>query len=383
MDQLDKKLYNDLNSKIEIPNELDTVIKNGLNKKKSNVLNFKKIASFLIITFGTSGIVFAGSVVYDKNIWKDPERVVVESAENSNNKNEFKQSTISEDDARKKANEILEKFGYESDKIKTIKLENHIDDYGSNWNITTEQNISISIEGNEDAGFSVRNDNILNKGITNYRTTKEEAKNTAKEIAQKYGYDTKEYGYIKVESNLDSDKDSYIYNVTFCKEYNGIKNPYESIQISFIPEINEVYGFTFVNKKFENNSVEITKEKAEEIVLSEEQKLSAKYKMYDIEKLDTELKIVSMNGYANFRANEYEQLHEQTSENYPYEKWVFYRTESRIRMAWQVKVMYDIPDNINKFDRCYNINDEKFSYYIDVTTGEVTGGESFSVNEKR
>ena len=42
MDQLDKKLYNDLNSKIEIPNELDTVIKNGLNKKKSNVLSFKK-----------------------------------------------------------------------------------------------------------------------------------------------------------------------------------------------------------------------------------------------------------------------------------------------------------------------------------------------------
>ena len=108
MDQLDKKLYNDLNSKIEIPNELDTVIKNGLNKKKSNVLSFKKIASFLIITFVTSGIVFAGSVVYDKNIWKEPERVVVESAENSNNKNEIKQSTISEDNARKKANEILE-----------------------------------------------------------------------------------------------------------------------------------------------------------------------------------------------------------------------------------------------------------------------------------
>ena len=163
MDQLDKKLYNDLNSKIEIPNELDTVIKNGLNKKKSNVLSFKKIASFLIITFVTSGIVFAGSVVYDKNIWKEPERVVVESAENSNNKNEIKQSTISEDNARKKANEILEKFGYGSDKIKTIKLENHIDDYDSDWNITTEQNIIISIDGNEDEVFSIQNDNILNK----------------------------------------------------------------------------------------------------------------------------------------------------------------------------------------------------------------------------
>ena len=122
MDQLDKKLYNDLNSKIEIPNELDTVIKKGLNKKKSNVLSFKKIASFLIITFVTSGIVFAGSVVYNKNIWKEPERVVVESAENSNNKNEIKQGTISEDNARKKTNEILKKLGgNENDKGKKTR----------------------------------------------------------------------------------------------------------------------------------------------------------------------------------------------------------------------------------------------------------------------
>ena len=112
--------------------------------------------------------------------------------------------------------------------------------------------------------------------------------------------------------------------------------------------------------------------------MSEEQKLRAKYKMYNIEKLETELKIVSMNGYANFRANEYEQLHEQTSENYPYEKWVFYRTESRIRMAWQVKVIYGIPDNINKSGWSDNINYEKFSYYIDATTGEVIGGGSIS-----
>ena len=91
MDKLDKKLYKDLNSKIEIPDELDTVIKKGLNKKKANVSILKKVASFFIITFIGSGIVFAGSVVYEKNIWKEPQRVVVESAENSNNKNEIKQ----------------------------------------------------------------------------------------------------------------------------------------------------------------------------------------------------------------------------------------------------------------------------------------------------
>ena len=375
MDQLDKKLYNDLNSKIKIPDELDIVIKKGLNKKKSNASIFKRAASFFIISFIASGIVFAGSVVYEKNIWKGSQRVVVESAEDSSNQNELKQNTISEDEARKKANEILEKFGYKNEKIKKIELQNHIDDYNSSWNITTEQNTNIFIDASGDGSFSISTGNIY-KDIKHYRTTEEEAVNTARGIAQKYGYDIENYGYVSVKSNLNSDKESYIYNVTFCKEYDGIRNPYESIFISFIPEINVVESFILSNKKFENNRVEITKEKAEEIVLSEEHELSEKYKMYEIEKVETELKIVSMNGYANFRANEYKQLHEQTSENYPYEKWVFYRTEPRIRMAWKVKVIYDIPDNVNKFDGNYNMNAEKFSYYIDATTGEVIGGES-------
>ena len=33
MDKLDRKLYDDLNMQMEIPDELDTIIKNGLNKK--------------------------------------------------------------------------------------------------------------------------------------------------------------------------------------------------------------------------------------------------------------------------------------------------------------------------------------------------------------
>ena len=98
--------------------------------------------------------------------------------------------------------------------------------------------------------------------------------------------------------------------------------------------------------------------------------------MYKIDKVETNLRIVSMNGGAYLRANDYEQLHEQTSLNYPYEKWVFYRTESRIRNAWVVTIIYKIPNDVNKFDGNYNMNDEKFSYYIDATTGEVIGGDS-------
>ena len=81
-----------------------------------------------------------------------------------------------------------------------------------------------------------------------------------------------------------------------------------------------------------------------------------------------------MNGFAYLRTNDYEQLHEQTSSSdYPYENWVFYRTESRVRRIWLVTIVYDIPD---RFAKDFNPNDERISYFIDVTTGEVIGGGS-------
>lgn len=368
MDQLDKKLYNDLNTQIEIPEKLDTIIKNGLNKKKSPYSFLKLIASVCIITFITSGVVLAGGKAVEK-IWKEPQRVTMDDTENSDNESMTKENIMSEEEARKKGKEILEKFGYKNDKIKTIKLINNSESYDLIWFIKTEQNISISFDAKGEELFSISDDNVLYKDIEKYRTTKKEAEKTAKELAKKYGYDTEQYSYTEVSSNLNSESDSYIWNVTFYKEYDGIKNPYEHISITFIPQINKMHFLYVINKKFEDNPIEITKEQAREIALKEEQKISTKY---EIKKIETELKIVSMNGAAYHRTNNYEQLQEQTSyEDYPYEQTVFYRTDTRIRKAWKVKIIYDVPD---KIDEEYNKNDEDFNYFIDVTTGEVIGG---------
>lgn len=374
MDKLDKKLYNDLNTQISIPEELDTIIKNGLNKKKTHHSILKKVASFLIIAFATTGIVFAAGVAYEnyeKNIWKAPQKVTGENADDSNNQNVAKQNTLSEDEARKKSQEILKKFGYENDKIKTIKLEGNPENYDLTWYIETEQNILVDFNANGEETFNITNNNVLSNDKTIYRTTKIEAQKTARELAKKYGYDTEHYSYVEVNSNFLSDSDSYVWNVAFYKEYDGIKNPYERIEISFIPQINEIICFTFIDKKFENNPIEITENNAKEIALKEEQKNDVKYKINNIE---TKLEIEAMNGYAYLRTNDYEQLHEQTSSSdYSYKDWVFYRTESRIRRIWLVTIVYNIP---NKFDGNYNPNDERVSYFIDVTTGEVIGGGS-------
>ena len=206
---------------------------------------------------------------------------------------------------------------------------------------------------------------------TNYRTTKVEAEKTAKELAKKYGYDIECYNYVEVNSNLVPDSDSFVWDVAFFKEYDGVKNPYERIEVSFIPQINEIICFTVINKKFENNPIEITEETAKEIALKEEQKNTQKY---EIKTIEIKLKINSMNGYAYFRTNDYDQLHKQTSSSdYPYEKSVFYRTEARIRKVWLVTIVYNIP---NKFNGNYNPNDERVSYFVDATTGEVIGGGS-------
>ena len=374
MDKLDQKLYTDLNIQIEIPDKLDAVIKNGLNKKKTHNSIFKKVASFLIIAFATTGIVFATGVAYEnyeKNIWKAPQKVTGENADNNDNQNIAKQNTMSEDEARKKGQDILEKFGYGDDKIKTIKLEGNPENYDLTWYIETEQNILIDFDATGEEILSITNNRKLDKDITKYRANEKETENIARKLIKKLGYDTEQYNCIDVRSNLNSDSNSYLCGVSFYKEYDGIKNPYECISISFIPQMNEILCFSIINKKFENNPIEITEETAKEIALKEQQKITIKY---EIKNIETKLSIKAMNGYAYLRTNDYDQLHEQTSfSDYEYKNWVFYRTESRVRRVWLVTIVYDIP---NRFAKDFNPNDERVSYFIDVTTGEVIGGGS-------
>lgn len=366
MDEIDKKLYNDLNLKMEIPEKLDNVIKEGLKNKTSYHLSFKiaTIACSIIMT--TVGIAYAGTIIYEK-IWREPQKVVGNAEKNTITKEE-KENVMSEEEARKKVEEILKKFGYEDEKIKSIELQNNIEDYELNWYIQTENNIHVSFEAEEGKSYNISINNILYDNIEKYRTTEKEAEETARNFCKKYGYDLKEYSYTKITSNMNSEGESYIWNIGFYKEYDGLVNRYEGIVVSFIPQINKLYGFVVEDRKFENNSVEITEEQAKEIALKEENNVPVKN---EINSIDVKLKIVKMNGIAYLRANDYEQLHKQTTSiNYSPEKWTYYRTDNYVRKAWVVKFNY----NINKLGESYNINDRQFSYFIDATTGKIIGG---------
>lgn len=372
MDEIDKKLYNDLNLKIDIPDKLETIIKQGLNKRPPHYSISKIAIGICTFLATTAGIVYAGTIIYDK-IWKEPEKVVgfysEERSKQNTISNEESKSAMSEEEARKKTEKILEKFGYKDEKIQSIQLQNNPDDYESSWYIQTENNIHISFEASNGKSFNISINNVLYENIENYRTTEKNAEETARSLCSKYGYNLNEYSYVKTTSNMNSEKDSYIWNVEFYKEYDGIVNRYEGIGVSFIPQINKLYGFSVNDKKFENNPVEITEEQAKEIALKEEKNVPVKY---EINNIDIKLKIIEMNGIAYLRVNDYDQLHKQTSSiDYPSEEWTYYRTDNRVRKAWVVKFNYNIPNKPGEF---YNINDRQFSYYIDATTGEIIGG---------
>ena len=243
MDELDKKLFMDLSSDVEVPSKCKIVIKNSLNNinsKKEKHYSFSKIAAVSCATLLlTTGIVYAGTKVYE-NIWKEPEKVVGFYS------NEVKKEDIiseqdnvmSEAEAKEKLDELLKKFGRESEPIERIELTSNPNNYELVWHIeldngTNNSNI-VEINAQRENSFGVLFQDELNESVHQYRISENEVEQTARELCENLGYSTEKYNKIKILGNMENDIDSYLWHVDFYKEYDGIVNPYETISISFI-----------------------------------------------------------------------------------------------------------------------------------------------------
>lgn len=331
-----------------------------------------KIVAMLVMTIGImSGIVYAtGTIIYNK-IWKEPVKSVGFYSDEQKVIEEG--NLMTEKEAREKINQTLKKFGHENEKVETVELSNNPSDYEVLWNAKTDNKTTIRIDAKSERYLTICFDSVLNKSVYKYRTTEEEAKETAKQLCEKFGYNLDEYNYTRIRSNLDSEQESYIWYVDFLKKYNDLVNPYEYISIGFIPEINEIYWFDVKEFEFENNQVEIKQDEARNIAIQEEQKITTEYNVKDIY---CNLDIEKMNGVSYLRTSNYNQYKQQAYENYPQENYIEYRTNNVIRKIWAVTIVYDIPETVNRYADSFSINDEYFTYYIDATTGEIIGGSA-------
>lgn len=225
----------------------------------------------------------------------------------------------------------------------------------------------------ENSYIKIKCNNLIDESIHKYRTSKTEAERTARNLCKKYGYDLSEYSVTKIYKNAETENKAYIWYVDFYKEYDGIINPYESINIAFVPEINKLYYFIHNDNKYEKNEIEISQEQAKQTVLDTEKKINT---IYEINDINITLDIVKMNGNAYLRTNNYEQYCKQQAGKVSSKDLIVYHTDNNVRKAWAITLEYNISTAENKPSDDYKPFDRYYTYYIDVTTGEIIGGSS-------
>lgn len=326
----------------------------------------KMVATFMIALGVTTGLVYASSKVYE-NIWKQPEKynISYELTENE------KETAITEEDAKKKAAEYLNKIGLDNDIKNSTLIKDGLKDEVQ-WDISFEDGSMIM---NDKGEFISLNIPSFNYTIPyNYGITREEARKVAKELLEKYKPqdDNGEYQLVKLTGNMQTDEGSYIWYADFYKKYGELLNPYENIKIGWIPTINGLYSLSFENSTYENNEEKISKEDAVKIATEKDKQIETKKA---IKETLAEVEIKQMNENVYLRENfkeDYEKgfihtIMQKTGDN-TYElkeDATLYKTEKRVRKVWVVVIKYDVSENTGV---------SEFSYYIDCTTGEIIGG---------
>ena len=364
---MDKKIMNNIISKSRMKIAASEFEKENTKKTNKNIP--KLVATFVITTTVTGGLVYAtGNAIYEK-IWKQPEKYEFSYEVTEKDK----ENAISEEEARKKAEEYLRKIGLE-DEISGLGLMKSWRGNDVIWDIGfTKGTMQMDSKGN----FQSLNIPSYNYKIPyNYGITREEARRTAKELLLKYNpnNNSDEYELVSLKRNMENDEASYIWYADFYKKYGDLYNQYEKISIGWVPKINGLYSLGIENSKYENNEQKISKEDAIKIATEKDKKIETRY---NIASTEAEIGIDKMNTDVVYREKNLEDYEKGTinfepDENGTYkikEDAEFYKVENRVRKVWEVTIYYDY----YKYDY-----PERYVYYVDATTGEIIGGSRWN-----
>ena len=361
---MDKKIFNNIISKSQMK---IAVSKFEEEEKKMPKRNLPKlVATFVLTTTVTGGLVYAtGNTIYDK-IWKQPESYNI----TQNVTDEEKAKCISEEEAENIGNSYLKKIGLNDEIIQNLGLTKEFISNENVWNMSS-QKATITIDGETGKIKSVNIPTWEYKIPYNYGITREEARNVAKELLQKYKPedDKGKYELISLKRNNEKDEEAYIWYADFYKRYGDLINPEERISIGWVPTINGLYSLNIESNTYEDNEQKISKEDAIKIVTEKEKQIEQNKTIKDTR---AEIRIKQMNENVYLRENFKEEYEngtlnmEKTGENTYKLKddAVMYKTEERVRKVWCVVVIYNL-------DEPY----QGYTYYVDSTTGEIIGGQ--------
>lgn len=364
----DKELYEQFKNNIAISKfkEENDIVMESKTKKL-----FKTIATTLAGILISTGVVFAGTVVYE-NIWKTPEKIELSSGdfeEITKITEESKKENMSEEKAKEIAINKLNEIQFNSNIIKT----NHYKEYDSNkiwYRFITEDNYEITIDGQTGEFYDIWNHNKDIQDLNKYISVDE-----AIEVANKYyklfGFKEGEYEITRIHSNNKDGNDKepgFKIDIEYCKKYGDLENYYERISIAIESKNKDIDYFRVVNIPFDNNELVITEDEAINLALKEDEKIDTN----KVESTQAKLMIVKMNADAYNRITNKEKYYEEMqTPNYPVDERNYYKVDNKIRKAWVVVLNYE--DNFGD-DTRRRYTEGKYSYFVDATTGEIIGG---------
>jgi len=347
------------------------------NMKTSNKMS-KTAATILIVLGLGTGIVYATTNLYDK-IWKEPESFTYEEMLSemppAEVTEEEKKELITEKEAEEKGLEILEKLGYKNQTINRVELKRgYSDEVTSYYMIKTkwgyEEGLMVQLDANGGDFIAFNDMDLKYKHLQTQILTDEEIAKVATDIYEKLGIEKGKYEYpeTKVEEIYFENQKDKLLGANFYKYYDGIKNKYESFNVSFLV----VDGKIFLNSillssdnTYQKNPLVITEEEAVNIAKNKEQEFSP----FEITKVTSDLSIEKMNAFIyQIENNKYDVTNTNEEETY-------YKTENIARKVWKIKIEHNIDmKDYRKETNKYVKEGMNKIYFIDATTGEIIGG---------
>ena len=385
MDQLDKYIQDIVSQKITEPDDLEEIMLNAIHtaKGKKRIRRYKitrAIITSITTIFITTGVGVAGFIAYDR-IWKNPEKYTYEEIQETiaegNNVGEV-ENLITEETAKQNATTIMNNLGYNNETIKSITLQKDINNNDKPFYVIRTGNnenegIVITLDSNTGELNSFTNNEFNNINIIENEISNDKAKEYSDQIIEDIGFSEKEYQFTECsEQQITSNNQiKNIWVAKYYKLYDGIYNPYEVLTNSFVIKDNKIEISSIVETSdgiYENNPTVITEEEATQIAINKEKELTNK----EIESTTAEIGIRKMNRYIYLLENNITIDNNEMKKN---ENLVI--EDNKIRKVWIISIIHgnnEITIN-NNIDILKSL-DKK--YYIDITTGEILGGEQIN-----
>lgn len=382
MDQLDKYIQDIVSQKITEPDDLEEIMLNAIHtaKGKKRIRRYKitrAIITSVTTIIITTGVGVAGFIAYDK-IWKNPEKYTYEEIQETiaegNNVGEV-ENLITEETAKQNATTIMNNLGYNNETIKSITLQKDINNNdkpfyvirtGSNEN----EGIVITLNGSTGELKSFTNNEFNNTNVKENEISKDQAKEYSEQIIENIGFTEKEYQFTECSKQqvASNNQIKSIWVAKYYKLYDGIYNPYEVLTNNFAINDNKIEISSIIETSdgtYDNNPTIITQDEATQIAINKEKELTSR----EIESTSSEIGIRKMNSYIYQLENNIDNTNGDSRN-----KANTIATELKIRKVWIITVKHDKAFKKNMSDLEYLRQTNK-EYYIDITTGEIIGGE--------